>query len=63
MKEMDKPTEDKLIVMIDQACQGVMTHIAKRIKDTARRAYYLGFMDGTQIERDRQEQEKSNESD
>ena len=38
--------------MVDGACDGVMPHIAKRIKDAARKAYYLGCLDGMNAARD-----------
>ena len=55
----DRRVHDKLRKMVDEACKGVMPHMTTRIKDAARRAYYLGCMDGIQIERDKQEQEKN----
>ena len=48
---------DKLRSMIDRACEGIMPHIAERIQDAARRAYYLGCEDGmAMMERDTKEQ-------
>ena len=38
--------------MVDRACEGVMPHIAERIKKAARYAYYLGCNDGIQCERE-----------
>ena len=37
--------------MVKHACEGVLPHIAERIKDVARRAYYLGAKDGIEVER------------
>ena len=45
----DKRHHDKLREMVDHACKGVMPHIAARIKDAARRAYYLGCLDGIEL--------------
>ena len=45
----DKRLHCNLRKMVDAACAGVMPHIADRIKDVARRAYYLGCADGIDI--------------
>jgi hypothetical protein len=45
----DKRQHCNLRKMVDSACAGVMPHIEKRIKDAARRAYYLGVLDGIEI--------------
>lgn len=62
MNEVSKLEERRhhcnLRKMVDSACAGLMPHIAKRIKDAARRAYYLGVNDGIEIERERTEEEK-----
>lgn len=38
--------------MVDGACAGAMPHIQKRIKDVARKAYYLGALDGMNAQKD-----------
>lgn len=50
---LDKRHHNDLRTMVDQACKGVMPHIDKRIKDAARRAYYLGVNDGIQLGREK----------
>ena len=35
MKEMDDRAKDKLRMLIDHACAGVMSHLQLRIKDAA----------------------------
>lgn len=57
MDEMSKETEDKLKVMIDRACEGVMSHLQVRIRDAARRAYYMGCQDGIELQRQKQKEE------
>lgn len=47
---------DDLRTMVDKACGGVMDHIAERIKDAARRAYYLGCRDGMEMARAKDKQ-------
>lgn len=47
---------DDLRTMVDSACSGVMEHIADRIKDAARRAYYLGCRDGMEMAREHDKQ-------
>lgn len=47
---------NNLRALVDKACQGVMPHIAERIRDAARRAYYLGCEEGMRIQRDTKEQ-------
>ena len=56
MDEMNERAHDKLRIMIDKACEGVMTHLQLRIKDAARRAYYLGCQDGMDLQRKNQEE-------
>ena len=58
MDEMSKEREDHLQTMLDRACKGVMDHIAQRIKDVAKRAYYLGCQDGMEIQRNKEEKEQ-----
>ena len=45
----EKRINDSLRTMIDAACKGLLPHIQDRIKDAARRAYYLGCEDGIQM--------------
>jgi hypothetical protein len=47
--DKDRRLHDNLRAMVDSACAGVMPHIEKRIKDAARRAYYLGALDGIEL--------------
>lgn len=47
--DKDRRLHDNLRAMVDAACKGVMPHIDKRIKDVARRAYYLGALDGIEL--------------
>jgi len=47
--DKDRRLHDNLREMVDAACKGVMPHIDKRIKDAARRAYYLGALDGIEL--------------
>ena len=46
-----KRKHDDLREMVDDACAGVMPQIAERIKDAARRAYYLGCGDALELAR------------
>ena len=55
MDEMNQETEDKLVTLIDRACKGVMTHLQERIKNVARRAYYMGCHDGMELQRNKEE--------
>lgn len=48
----DNRVQDKLRVMVDQACRGLLPHIAERIQDAARRAYCFGVEDGMRMERE-----------
>ena len=48
----DKRLHNDLRDMVEKACEGVMPHVAEKIKDAARRAYYLGVLDGMKIERE-----------
>ena len=57
----DRRVHDTLRLMVDNACKGLMPHIADRIKDTARRAYYLGINDGMTIEHQTHKKEDGNE--
>ncbi len=45
--------------IVDAATAGVMPHIADRIKDMARRAYYLGCVDGMKIQKQRDKEDVS----
>ena len=58
MKEMDERAHDKLRTMVDKACKGVMSHLQLRIKDAARRAYYLGCQDGMELQRKKDDLEE-----
>lgn len=51
----DKRHHDDLRTMVESACVGVMPQIAQRIKDTARRAYYLGCLDGIEVQKEKSE--------
>ena len=44
---------DDLRNMVDRACEGVLPHIADRIKDASRRAYFLGCKDGMELAQER----------
>ena len=54
MSTGDNRVQDKLRAMVDQACKGLLPHIAERIQDAARRAYCIGVEDGMQMERDKE---------
>jgi hypothetical protein len=56
MDEMDDRAKDNLRSLIDSACQGVMSHLQLRIKDVAKRAYYLGCQDGMELQRNKEEE-------
>lgn len=56
MSADNKRVHNNLRALVDKACQGVMPHIAERIQDAARRAYYLGCEDGMAMQRDTKEQ-------
>lgn len=58
MSQLDdnRRKHDDLRTMVDSACSGVMEHIADRIKDAARRAYYLGCRDGMEMAREHDKQ-------
>lgn len=45
----DKRQHCNLRKMVDDACKGVMPHLEERIKNVARRAYYLGCLDGIEV--------------
>ena len=61
--ETNRRIHDNLRVMVDNACKGLMPHIADRIKDTARRAYYLGCADGMTIERQTKKENRNEDHD
>ena len=50
--EGDKRMHCDLRNMVDSVCKGLLPSIQERIKDAARRAYYLGCADGIQLEKD-----------
>ena len=52
--KVDRRIHDNLRLMVDRACDGVSDHVADRIKDTARRAYYLGCQDGMQLQKEKE---------
>lgn len=54
--EDNRRKHDDLREMVDQVCTGVMPQIAERIKDAARRAYYLGARDGMELAREADKQ-------
>lgn len=56
--KVDRRIHDNLRKMVDDACAGAEPHIAKCIRDVARRAYYLGCMDGMQLQRDKDREAK-----
>ena len=60
MDEMSKESEDRLVKMIDRACAGVMSHLQTRIRDAARRAYYMGCQDGMELQRNKEKEESHN---
>jgi hypothetical protein len=47
---------DDLRAMVDQACKRVTNDTDARIKDAARRAYYLGCRDGMELAREHDKQ-------
>ena len=51
----DRRHHDNLRAMVDKACAGLLPPIQERIKDAARRAYYLGVKDGIECERNKQD--------
>lgn len=55
--ENNRRKQDDLRTMVDRACLQVTDATAARIKDVARRAYYLGARDGMELAR---EKEKDN---
>lgn len=57
MSTQNNRVHDKLREMVDRACKGVLPHIAERIQNAARRAYYIGCEDGMQMERDKNKEE------
>lgn len=58
MNNPERRHHDELRAMVDRACKGLMPHIQERIKDAARRAYYLGCADGMKLERESKERNK-----
>lgn len=42
--------------LVEAATAGVMPHIADRVTDIARRAYYLGCVDGMEIQKQLEEE-------
>ena len=48
----ERRRHDFLRKMVDEACKGVMPQISDRIKNVARRAYYLGVADGIKLEKE-----------
>ena len=55
---VERRKEDQLRALIDNACKGVMPHIAERIKKAARDAYYVGCLDGMTIKQDQLERDR-----
>ena len=55
MSTSNNRVHDKLRAMVDQACKGVMPHIADRIRDAARRAYCLGVEDGMHMQHEEED--------
>ena len=47
----DKRNHLDLRDLVEAATAGVMPHIADRVKDVARRAYYLGCVDGMEVQK------------
>ena len=47
---------DDLRDMVDEACLRVTDNTAKQVKDTARRAYFLGARDGMELAREADKQ-------
>lgn len=58
MSELDnnRRKHDALRVMVDNACSGLLEPVANRIKNVARRAYYIGCRDGMEIAQERMQQ-------
>ncbi|MFQ5993311.1 MAG: hypothetical protein ACE5NA_12820 [Nitrospiraceae bacterium] len=44
--EIDRRTHDALRNMVEEACTGILPCIAERVREVARKAYYLGCADG-----------------
>ena len=59
MSNPERRIHDDLRSMVDKACQGLMPHIQDRIKDAARRAYYLGCRDGIRITEEKNKEDTS----
>ncbi len=47
---------DTLRVMVNDACNGLLEPIQDRIKNVARKAYYLGVRDGMELAQERMKQ-------
>lgn len=54
----DKRKHDNLRVMVEKACEGLLPHVQDRIKDAARRAYYIGCTDGMQLKQQELERKR-----
>jgi hypothetical protein len=54
--EEENRKHDHLRTMVNDACNGLLPSIQDRIKDVARRAYYLGARDGMELERNKERQ-------
>lgn len=54
----DRRIHDNLRLMVDKACKGLLPHIQDRIKDAARRAYYMGCNDGMEIKQQELERKR-----
>lgn len=44
---------DVLREMVDEACKGLLPQIQERIKNVARKGYYLGVGDGIEVQREK----------
>jgi len=44
--EIDRRTHDLLRDMVDETCEGILPCIADKVRELARKAYYLGCADG-----------------
>ena len=54
--EDNRRKHDDLRDMVDEACLRVTDNTAKQVKDTARKAYYLGCRDGMELAREHDKQ-------
>ena len=50
--EDNRRKHDDLRDMVDESCLRVTDNTAKQVKDTARKAYYLGCRDGMELARE-----------